>query len=36
MAKWYSELDYGIYNGMLINHAEYLTLHKAGVVFIEE
>lgn len=36
MAKWYSELGYGIYNGIIINHAEYLTLRKAGVNFVEE
>lgn len=34
MAKWYVSLDYGIYNGMLINRAEYYTLRKAGIVFI--
>ena len=34
MAKWYKELGYGIYNGLLINHAEYCMLRKAGVVFI--
>jgi hypothetical protein len=36
MAKWYKSLGYGIFNGMIINHAEYLTLRKAGIVFIEE
>lgn len=33
MAKWYVELGYGIYNGQLINQAEYLTLKKYGIVF---
>lgn len=36
MTKWYESLGYGIYNGQLINRAEYLTLRKAGIVFIEE
>lgn len=33
MAKWYTELQYGIYNGQLISRAEYLTLRKAGIQF---
>lgn len=33
MAKWYTELEYGIYNGTLINRAEYYMLRKAGVCF---
>ena len=35
MAKWYPELEYGIYNGYIINRAEYYMLRKAGIVFIE-
>lgn len=33
MAKWYVELEYGIFNGQIINRAEYFTLKKHGVVF---
>lgn len=33
MAKWYVSLEYGIYNGLLISHAEYCTLRKAGILF---
>ena len=33
MAQWYSALNYGIFNGMIINYAEYMTLRKAGIVF---
>jgi hypothetical protein len=36
MAKWYTSLEYGVYNGLLINRAEYLLLKKAGVVFVIE
>jgi hypothetical protein len=33
MAKWYVELQYGIYNGQLISRAEYYMLRKAGIQF---
>ena len=33
MAKWYAELDYGIFNGTIISRAEYFTLRKAGIQF---
>lgn len=33
MAKWYTILGYGIFNGQLINHAEYLMIRKAGILF---
>ena len=33
MAKWYEYLDYGIFNGCIVNRAEYLTLRKAGIIF---
>lgn len=36
MAKWYPELEYGIYDGYIINRAKYYTLRKAGIMFIEE
>ena len=36
MAKWYTSLEYGVYNGYIINRAEYFTLRKAGVVFVIE
>lgn len=34
MATWYEELEYGIYNEILINRAEYYMLCKAGIQFI--
>ena len=33
MAKWYTILGYGVFDGQLINQAEYFMLRKAGVVF---
>lgn len=33
MAKWYESLEYGVFDGKLINRAEFYTLRKAGVVF---
>lgn len=34
MAKYYPALEYGIFDGKLISRAEYLTLRKAGIVFV--
>lgn len=36
MAKWYTSLEYGVFDGYIINRAEYYTLCKAGVVFTVE
>lgn len=34
MAYWYDSLGYGVFNGMMITHAELLLLRKYNIIII--
>ena len=34
MCYWYSQLGYGVFDGMMINEAEMLLLKRNGIVIV--